>query len=236
MINLLKTASEENGFGYFIFLSGRDYPSKDNLFIHDFLERHYPTNFINHYPLVGGADLIRHLDRYYFIDLLGHFPKPLQKALRAIQFGLQLLLPRRSFLNGITPYRGSQWFCLAKPTADYVLDFIKSYDAKRYVRYFKYTFGSDEMFFQTIILNSRFACYCLLYDHDIVTGKAFMQNENKAYLHYIDWDERREGPAILSETDFKLLNRSNFLFARKVCQERSRKLLGLIDNFILRTS
>ena len=39
MISLMRKASIRNEFDYFIFLSGRDYPIKDNNYIYNFLKR-----------------------------------------------------------------------------------------------------------------------------------------------------------------------------------------------------
>lgn len=233
MIKLLEAASKENKFDYFIFLSGRDYPIKNNHYIYTFLEHHYPMNFINFYPLVGKAYLVRHLDRYYFIDFIGYYPNLLQKMLRAVQLGLHMLLPKRRFIDGVTPYRGSNWSCLSKPSVDYVIHFLSLREAQDYIKFFKYTFGSDEMFFQSILLNSDYAKQCHLYDPDVINGKVFMQNENKAYLHYIDWNRNRECPAILDLTDFQMLKDSKFLFARKMCQDKSGQLLDRIDRCLL---
>jgi hypothetical protein len=86
MINLMKKASILNEIDYFIFLSGRDYPIKDNSYICNFLKNNYPTNFINFYPLVGDADYTHNIKKYYFTDLINRSPRILQNKLRAIQF------------------------------------------------------------------------------------------------------------------------------------------------------
>ena len=70
MLNLIKKASILNEIDYFIFLSGRDYPIKDNNYIYNFLKNNYPMNFINFYPLVGNADYTNNIKKYYFIDLI----------------------------------------------------------------------------------------------------------------------------------------------------------------------
>jgi hypothetical protein len=234
MINLMIEASILNEFDYFIFLSGRDYPIKDNHYIYNFLKYNHPMNFINFYPLVGNADYINNIKKYYFIDLIHRSPQFLQKTLEAIQLILHNLLPDRSFINNMIPYRGSQWLCINRQTFDYIVNFIDSQNAKKYIRFFKYVWGSDEIFFQTLILNSTYAQQCRYYNQDIKNPKKVMRNENKAYLHYIDWNWDRENPAIFDIGDFQTLKACDALFARKFCENKSKKLLDDIDHYLLK--
>jgi Core-2/I-Branching enzyme len=234
MINLMKKTSILNEFDYFIFLSGRDYPIKDNNYIYNFLKYNYPMNFINFYPLVGNADSINNIKKYYFIDLIHRSPRILQKTLKAAQLILHKLLSDRYFINNMIPYRGSQWFCLNRQTVDYIVKFIDSQNANRYIGFFKYVWGSDEIFFQTLVLNSTYARQCRYYDQDIKNTKKFMRNENKAYLHYIDWHSDRENPAIFDIGDFQTLKAGDELFARKFCENKSKQLLDDIDHYLLK--
>jgi hypothetical protein len=54
-------------------------------------------------------------------------------------------------------------------------------------------------------------------------------HQYKAYLHYIDWNDLREDPAILDITDFEKISQSEALFARKFDEQKSRDLLDQID-------
>ncbi|MEL4486220.1 beta-1,6-N-acetylglucosaminyltransferase, partial [Shewanella algae] len=69
-------------------------------------------------------------------------------------------------------------------------------------RFFKYTWGSDEFVFQTLLYNSEF--------------KKDMVNEN---YRYIDWSEGKPNPKTLTITDFTLIAESNAFFARKFDQD-----------------
>jgi hypothetical protein len=234
MINLMKKAFLINQFDYFIFLSGRDYPIKDNNYIYNYLKYNYPMNFINFYPLIGNADYINNIKKYYFVDLIFRSPRILLKTLEAIQSISHKLIPDRSFINNMIPYRGSQWFCLNRQTVDCIINFMESQNANRYIRFFKYVWGSDEIFFQTLVLNSPYAQQCRYYDRDIKNCKKFMRDENKAYLHYIDWSLDREDPAVFDIDDFQTLKNSDALFARKFCENKSKKLLYYIDHDLLK--
>ena len=81
-LGLMEEALKDNQNYYFIFLSGWDYPIKSNEFIHKFLENSYPMNFLSFYPLVGKADLIENIQKYFFTDFIGQFPKFIRKTLR----------------------------------------------------------------------------------------------------------------------------------------------------------
>jgi hypothetical protein len=61
-----------------------------------------------------------------------------------------------------------------------------------------------------------------------------MKNENKANLHYIDWDPKRENPAQFTLYDFDKLISSDDLFARKFNEIKSLKVLDAIDQTILK--
>jgi len=193
-------------------------------------------NFINFYPLLENADCINNIKKYYFIDLIYRSPRILQKTIEAIQLISHELLPDRSFIKNMIPYRGSQWFCLNRLTIDYIVKFINSQNANRYRGFFKYVWGSDEIFFQTLVLNSPYAQQCRYYDRDIKNSMGFMRNENKAYLHYIDWSWDREDPAVFDIGDFQTLKACDALFARKFCENKSKKLLYYIDHYLLKTN
>ncbi|MCJ7689325.1 MAG: hypothetical protein MUO60_08400, partial [Clostridiaceae bacterium] len=64
-------------------------------------------------------------------------------------------------------------------------------------------------------------------------SKKFMRDENKAHLHYIDWSRDREDPAVFDIGDFQTLKACDALFARKFCENKSKKLLYYIDHYLL---
>jgi hypothetical protein len=232
-MDLVQTAYLSDDFDYYIFLSGNDYPIKDNNYIDNYLEKNYPTNYINFYPLAGNADYVDNIKHYRFVDLLKNSPRYLNIPIRLIQFVLNKLIPNRTFIKGMVPYRGSSSWCLNRETIKYIVEYLESSKSKQFIKYFKTIWGSDEIFFQTLVLNSPFATQCRYYDRDIINSSTFMKNENKAYLHYIDWSRDREDPAILDKRDYELLKSSEKLFARKVFEGKSDELLDRIDKEIL---
>lgn len=232
MCKLIEKAIEGN-YDYYLFLSGRDYPIKDNNYIYRFLADKKGMNFINFYPLVGDAEWIDNIQTYDFVDAIAWVPPVFKKPVNALRLAIRKILPKREFLPDIVPYRGSTSWCLNHDTVKYIVKYIQSSDAEEFINYFKYVHNSDEIFFQTLVLNSPFASQCRYYESDILMSNSPRKNENNAYLHFIDWDPRRENPAILDESDFYRLKETDKLFARKFDADKSKKLLERIDREIL---
>ncbi len=229
MVKLLRAATQAGPYDYYTFLSGMDYPIKRNEYIYDFLKKNYGQNFITFYRLTGEARLVDHISRYYLVDFVYKFPKSISRYVKQAIKGVNLFLPKRPFIKGITPYRGATWATLHKDAALYIARYLNTSEGKNLLNFFKYSWGSDEILFHTILLNSPLASRCRYYERDINKD---MIDENKAYLHYVDWDPNREDPAVLDESDFEKLKKSEFLFARKFAEEKSAKLLDMVDKML----
>lgn len=189
-------------FDYVILLTGQDYPIKPNEYIEGFFEARAPNSFMGYAPLPsdswsprGGLDRIEnwHLRLY----------------------GRHLRVPfTRRFPTGLRPYGGGAYWCLSRECIEYVADFV----ARRpdVVSFFRHVDIPDEIFFQTILLNSEL--------RDTIV------NDN---LRYIDWTRGRR-PAILEVRDLEALRASPKLFARKFDVDQDEMVLDLIDSHLLR--
>jgi hypothetical protein len=113
--------------------------------------------------------------------------------------------------NGLAPVGRSQWFTLPLEHVKYVVDYLTKNPAVK--KFFSYTWGSDEIVFQTILFNSPF--------------KNAMVNNN---LRYIDWSEKKASPRVLTMQDAELLMQSDKLFARKFTLAVDATILDFIDN------
>ena len=207
-------------------LSGRDYPIKPDRDLVAFLEANEGLNCINFYPLVRGAAFRYHASQRFFVDERMSLPKRLQPLAMNLERAGRLLLPPRRFPLGRIPYRGSAYFVLTRQGASYVLDFLETPEGAQYMKFFRRSWGSDEMLVQSILLNSPIADTCRFYSRD---RDRPMKIDNQAFLHYIDWDPARENPAVLDERDLTRLLESEFFFARKFDEVRSRTLLDELD-------
>jgi len=117
----------------------------------------------------------------------------------------------RNRLDADNLYKGSNWFSITESMAKYVL-FHKKYINNR----FKYTQNADEMFIQTLAVNSAY--------RDRITN---------THMRFIDW-ERGNGcsPYTFSLEDYDLLMKSGKLFARKFSDENIdlvKKIYGSIE-------
>jgi hypothetical protein len=92
----------------------------------------------------------------------------------------------------------------------YVHDWVGAHP--EYVRFFQRVHVPDEMFFQSIVMNSPF--------RDRVAPDD---------LRYIDWRADSDSPAVLTSADFDRLMESGKLFARKFDPTLDREVLDRID-------
>jgi hypothetical protein len=94
--------------------------------------------------------------------------------------------------------------------AEYVSRFVR--DNPRVTRFFEHVFVPDEIFFQTIVMNSEFR-------DDVVNDT----------LHFVDW-HAEPGPAILRTADVPRMESSGKLFARKFDLEVDSHVLDVLDD------
>ena len=136
-------------FDYLILLSGQDYPIKPLAHRGSTLLEANGHSFIHHVPFPtpfwkdGGWDRIR---RWHMTPGLRN--RLLQKAVKFARL-------RRRLPGGIRPYGGAQFWCMSWEAAAYVDAFVRQNPET--VRFFHHVYVPDEVFFQTILGNPRFA-------------------------------------------------------------------------------
>jgi hypothetical protein len=187
------------GFDYLVLLTAQDYPLRSSPAIEQFLGGAGGRTFMNHWPLPfplweprGGLD---RLEDWHLITY------------RKLHLALPL---RRRLPGGLRPYGGGAYWCMARPVAEHVHEFVQR--NPDYVRFFKHVFVPDELFFQTIVLNSPL--------RDSVV------NDN---LRFIDWSEN-PGPTILRMEHLPKLLDSGKLFARKFDATIDAAILDALDH------
>ena len=200
-------------------LSGQDYPIKDNSSIYSFFEQNYGKNFVNYLHLHEPSNWMPRLKTYY-IHLFGkNISYPGSKSLKRKIIDIILLLPlrfptKRVFPQYLQPYGGSQWWCITLEAARYILDFIEKHPD--YLKYHTHSLCSDEIFFQTILLNNP----------DEKFSKSLINNN----LKFIDWSRPKPRPAVFTHKDFSLLINSDKLFARKFDMNIDSQILDMLDH------
>ena len=234
-LNLIEFClNSEYEFKYFILLSGVDYPIKSNKKILDFF-RKTNKNYIDfkkikknnsYLDFFKGKNLWFQISKYFLYDKVNFNWNSKTNSIKhqIFRFYLLLILFINFFiLKQKIPeyikkiYFGSSWWILNNESIKYINNFIKNTENKTFLNIFKNSSSSDEYFFQTILLKSAYKKNCI--------------NNN---LRFIDWNKKREGPAILNDGDFENIKKSEFLFARKFDFKKSKDLKQKIDKYLLR--
>jgi hypothetical protein len=115
-------------------------------------------------------------------------------------------LPARELPYGLQPYFGSGYWTLHRTAIEYVRAFLR--DHPTYQPFFEQVRVPDEMFFQTILLNSPLA--------------GTIVNDD---LRFIKWP----GPAVLTGADLEELLAAPDLYARKFDETVDAAVLDAID-------
>lgn len=193
-------------FDYAILLTGQDYPIKPNRQIEAFLMDHKGRLFLEFFPLPT--------DQWHNRGVVGGMDRIEEWHWRVR--GREIRLPvKRQFPVGYQPFGGSSYWCLPRECIEHI-DALTRRD-RRLVRFFRFVDVPDEMFFQTVLLNSPFAPRAV--------------NDN---LRYIDWKDPNAGsPGILDNGDFEKLAASPKLFARKFDESVDAHVLDRIDRELL---
>jgi hypothetical protein len=180
-------------FDYLHLLSGQDYPLLGAAPMRRRLEALGGRECIDFCELAphGWKDAMYRYERYHLHDRLRS-----PAACEVAEALVNAVMPRRAPPRGYTMYAGSSWWTITEACAHHVVETarreIALYD------FFRSTECPDEMFFQTLVLNSRFA--------------AAVVNDN---LRYVDWSAGGRNPKILTTEDLPKLAASGKLFARK---------------------
>lgn len=191
-------------YDYINVISAQDFPIKTADNIYDYLTAKQGKEFIT-CELVPDEwqEAEVRIKKYHFINWRIPGKYVLEKLVNRI-------LPERKFpLEYIIAGRAN-WFTITNAAARYLLEFIKSHP--EIVRFFKYSWGADELFFSTILYNSRF------------------KNQIENNLVYVDWSERKAHPKILRTEDYEALISSDKLFARKFDIEADSTILKMLEN------
>jgi hypothetical protein len=212
-----------------IHLSGQDYPVQSNAQIFDYLAKRKDRSFLEYEQLPSGRRWLNEnggLDRveywhFRWGDLTLEFPRPFPAhtthgriAARVWEAFCRVFPRKRTLPDGLIPFGGSAFWCLTGSCLGYVHDFSARH--RDVTRFFRYVNTADEVFFQTVLMNSP-------YRHTIVNDD----------LHYIRWPPLpAPHPEVLREDDFERIVTSGQLFARKFDPVRSARLLEMIDQKI----
>jgi len=198
-------------------ISGQDYPLRSNAYINRFFEINRGKIFIEYFPLPAEFLYHRGLDRihqYHFGDRKRRSRRKLSQWIT--RMANASILFRRRFPNGLSPFSGWQWWSIPMEAVTEILQFVEQ--RPDYVRYHRRSLLPDEMFFQTILLNSG--------------SDSLRRNLVNNCLRFIDWDNPNPiCPTKLSQKYFGALIESKSLFARKFDVDFDPLILDQLDAF-----
>jgi hypothetical protein len=196
-------------YDYFVNLTGQCYPIKPMSEIRDELERR-STAYMEYFKLPssdhwknekGGLRRIR----YYYI------------ASGDNRSWIQIPRLNWELPCGLQPYGGGYMYILPRRFIEHILDYVSNHP--EIMSYYKYSWMSGEMFFQTIIMNS--------------TLRSDVIDDNRWYVRWGPTPGHGH-PLTLGKNDFNEVIRSDKLFARKFDITVDSDVLDLIDEVILR--
>lgn len=201
-IDLLREAIKGH-YDYYHLLSGSDIPLQDVDTIHRFFEDNQGKEIISfNRKEISGESLKR--IRYYY-----------PKKTRGLWYRVFMKLQRKLNINRIRTdmiyQKGSNWFSITDELARYVVSM-----EKQVKKMFCHTRTSDEVFLQTLVMNSKFADR--IYDKSFEDHDRRTSENTKALgnMRYLIWDTVSDGhPINLSMKNLPTLEQTKALFGRK---------------------
>ncbi len=209
IIKLMKTASDTGKFDYYSFHSGVDFPIKPILEYEAFLEKNKGGEFITLSDCCLNRQMQKRYAGYYLF-------KNRSKFFLYLNYGttkLQRYFYKRKPYKGEKMFFGSTWWTLTHDCIKYILKSVD--EGKAILKYFKFVFITDEMFFHTIIGNSIFA--------------GNVRNNN---LRYIVFAPNHSNPNVITLKDKEQLVTSPHFFARKFEIQKSREIIDVLKKQI----
>ena len=232
-IHLMEAASKEQGF--FILMSGQDYPIQSQGYINDFLESNKGFDFIEiepleekwkpkmvkdkleHYHILHSEERghsncyapFAHCSVFQKLRTLTHL---LKGRLSQKNFRLLCSLPKR-----VAPferqYAGSQFWAFSERTFYAVLHYIREHKAAL-EGYYKYTSSPDEIYFHSVLM-------------DLVAKDSTIKlKEQITYVNYF-----RKNNVFITEDFDKLTSAKGKIFARKFDTDIDIEILNKLDSY-----
>lgn len=221
MINILEY-SKKYDYDYLSFISGDCLIIKNDIEIKNILNRNRGKEFIGIDKKIDRKaieDRVKFLYPEWRFDKECLDTKLFLKIKRYIQIKFNIFKRNKSYNKLPTLYKGSNWFTISKNLVDYILNFIKENEG--YLNAYKYSLCCDEVFFQTIVMNSKYKKNIYNLDSE--------NEDNLMSLRYIDWSSGPEYPKVLNVEDLKYLKSTECIIARKFSEDID---FGEYDKFI----
>jgi hypothetical protein len=201
---LREIAASGKKYEFINLLSGQDYPLKTADHISKFLSQQVGKQLIKHWDFeTEWEEAFDRIHSYHFTDTIF-------KGRYLAQRVINSLVKRKPPTNLRFYGTSSTFWTLSPECAFYVMNFVESDPKLR--RFLKYTWGSDEFVYQTVIMNSQW--------RDQVCNNNF---------RYIDWTEGGGHPKLLATADYEKIIASDNIIGRKFSMAVDANVLDLID-------
>lgn len=213
---LLKEALSSNS-DYYHLLSGKDLPLHNMDYINNFFLQHKGKEFV-HFTEIGdrlSQETLRKISIWYpFQNLLGRQARVIDRILQSLEpiLGINRLKAKSNIVFG----KGANWFSITNNFAHYIVNVWPNFKD-----FFSSTLCADEIFLQTILLNSP-------YVKNIYHAQP--DDDNKAIMRLIDWN--RGNPYVFQIDDFESIILSPMLFARKFDQRIDDKVIDKLFAYL----
>ena len=197
---MLETAIAKGTYSYYHLLSGICMAIKSQDFIHDFFQKNAGKEFVSLYN-EQLTNRVRYRYKYYY-PYMRFLKNPKAKWTRALMAASSLTqkvagVNRIRKSKGIIFGFGANWFSITERFARYVIG------RKTWIEEtFKHTLCADEVFLQTLLLNSEFA------------ENVYSNSVGDNSMRLVDWNRGR--PYVFRENDIGEIMSSPMLFARKL--------------------
>ena len=219
-LKLLKDASKGH-YNYYHVLSGADLPIKNKEEIWSFFEKNEGKEFIHFGTEQYQKDIVCRYNQYHFFSKqLGRkrdkkFWVDMETYSLAIQRRLHVDRTKKVTFDF---YGGANWISITNDLAQYIVK-----NMRKYSRSFRFTQNSDELVFQTIVMDSP-------YKDNLYHPK--FDNDYRACVRYIDWN--RGTPYVFRNSDFDELMQSEGIFARKFDEKTDGEIIEKIYRHLIK--
>jgi len=210
---LANKAIEDKRNVFFHLITGQDFPTKTRRYLMNELDT--TKNYLEYFEIPaacwsgngenGGTNRLEYYQPYEIFDCKSFIGNLLIRILVKTQkiVNIKRKVPYNIFHK---LYGGSTYWSLTRDSLQYVLEFTDK--NRKALERMRFTYCSEEIYFQSILLNSQYA-----------------KNTVNDNLRYVDWITGRGGnPAFLDMTDYEKIKDSNKLFARKFHEKDSEEL------------
>lgn len=211
---MLEEATKKGNYSYYHLISGVDLPIKSQEYIHDFFDNCGNKEFIHYRDYDKLESHLIPRVKYYHLFVSAFRDKSFKGKIKYKFYNLFMKIQYKLKINRAknNNYRsGANWFSITDDCARYIVK-----NKKEILKQYKYTRCADEIFLQSLILNTKY------FDNLYLKSK----DNNESIMRLIDWN--RGKPYTFKLEDYEELINSDMLFARKFSTKDNKKLIDKI--------